>query len=51
VSVDTFDGAHLPYADDLVRLVVAEELGDVARDAVLQVLATADGAVECFAGR
>ena len=39
VSVDTFDGKHLPYVDNLVNLVVAEELGDVPMDEVMRVLA------------
>jgi len=39
VSAERFDGKHLPYADNLVNLLVAEELGDVAMDEVLRVLA------------
>ncbi|NQT54328.1 hypothetical protein HQ576_19885, partial [bacterium] len=39
VSVDRFDGRHLPYVRDLVNLVVAPELGDVAMDEVRRVLA------------
>ena len=39
VSVDTFDGEHLPYADNLVNLVVAESLGEVAEAEVIRVLA------------
>jgi len=39
VSVDRFDGTHLPYADNLVNLVVAEDLGRVAMDEVMRVLA------------
>ena len=39
VSVDTFDGRHLPYRDNLVNLLVAEELGDVPMDEVMRVLA------------
>ena len=39
VSVDTFDGRHLPYVDNLVNLVVAESLGDVSTEEVLRVLA------------
>jgi len=38
VSVDRFDGKRLPYADNLVNLLVAEELGDVPRDEVMRVL-------------
>ncbi|NQU23923.1 MAG: PQQ-binding-like beta-propeller repeat protein [Candidatus Nealsonbacteria bacterium] len=39
VSVDTFDGKTLPYADNLVNLLFALELGDVSRDEVMRVLA------------
>jgi outer membrane protein assembly factor BamB len=39
VSVDTFDGKHLPYVDNLVNLLVAGELGGVTRKEVLRVLA------------
>jgi len=39
VSVDSFDGSHLPYVDNLVNLLVAEELGDVSMDEVIRVLA------------
>ena len=39
VSVDTFDGSRLPYADNLVNLLVADELGGVTREEVLRVLA------------
>jgi len=39
VSVDTFDGRNLPYADNLVRLVVADDLGQVPMAEVLRVLA------------
>jgi len=38
VSVDTFDGKNLPYADNLVNLVVAGELGDVSKEEVMRVL-------------
>jgi len=38
-SVDTFDGRHLPYADDLVNLFVAEDLGDVPMTEAMRVLA------------
>jgi len=30
VSADTFDGQHLPYADNLANPLVAEDLGNVA---------------------
>ena len=38
VSVDTFDGKHLPYADDLVNLLVADKLGGVTMAEVMRVL-------------
>lgn len=39
VSVRTFDGRRLPYADALVNLLVADELGDVSMSEVMRVLA------------
>jgi len=39
VSADTFDGRRLPYVDNLVNLLVAEDLGQVAVDEVVRVLA------------
>ncbi|KPJ71439.1 MAG: hypothetical protein AMS14_09145 [Planctomycetes bacterium DG_20] len=39
VSADRFDGARLPYVDNLVNLLVAEDLGNVAMDEVMRVLA------------
>ncbi len=39
VSVDTFDGRHLPYVDNLVNLLVADELSDVTMGEVMRVLA------------
>ncbi len=39
VSVDTFDGARLPYVDNLVNLVVADDLGGIAMAEVMRVLA------------
>ena len=39
VSFDTFDGKRLPFADNLVNLIVAERLGDVPMDEVMRVLA------------
>ena len=44
VSVDRFDGKRLPYVDNLVNLIVAEDLGDssgntVAMDEIMRVLA------------
>jgi SAM-dependent methyltransferase len=38
ISVDVFDGVHLPYVDNLVNLVLAEELGGVPMDECLRVL-------------
>jgi len=38
VSVDSFDGQRLPYIDNLVSLVVAEELGDTPLPEVMRVL-------------
>jgi outer membrane protein assembly factor BamB len=39
VSFDTFDGKRLPFADNLVNLIVAERIGDVPMDEVMRVLA------------
>ena len=39
VAVAQFDGRHLPYVSNLVRLLVAEDLGDVAMEEILRVLA------------
>ncbi|MHC4406033.1 MAG: methyltransferase domain-containing protein, partial [Planctomycetota bacterium] len=38
VFVDRFDGRHLPYAENLVNLIVAEALGEVSMDEVRRVL-------------
>ncbi len=38
VAVDRFDGKRLPYVDNLVNAVVAEDLGDVPMKEVLRVL-------------
>ena len=38
VSADAFDGQQLPYVDNLVNLVVAEDLGKVAMAEVMRVL-------------
>ena len=38
VAVDTCDGKHLPLIDNMVNLVVAEVLGDVAMTEVMRVL-------------
>ncbi|HUT09693.1 MAG TPA: PQQ-binding-like beta-propeller repeat protein [Thermoguttaceae bacterium] len=39
VSIHAFDGEHLPYVDNLVNLVVAEELGEVSTAEVMRTLA------------
>jgi outer membrane protein assembly factor BamB/uncharacterized membrane protein len=39
VSVEPFADSRLPYVDNLVNLIAAENLGKVARDEVLRVLA------------
>lgn len=39
VSVERFDGRRLPYAENLVNLVVAEDAAGVAHDEVMRVLA------------
>ncbi len=39
VSVDTFDGEHLPYTDNLVNLIVAEDPGKVSQAEILRALA------------
>jgi len=39
VSVAEFDGRHLPYAENLVNLLVADDLGSVSGDEVVRVLA------------
>ncbi len=39
VSIDVFDGRRLPYVDNLVNLLVADELGDVKLEEVMRVLA------------
>jgi len=41
VSAAVFDGRHLPYVDNLVNLVVAEDLGAVPMAEVMRVLAPA----------
>ncbi|NQT39694.1 MAG: PQQ-binding-like beta-propeller repeat protein, partial [Planctomycetes bacterium] len=38
VSVDTFDGVHLPYADNLVNLIVADDPHRVSTDEMMRVL-------------
>jgi outer membrane protein assembly factor BamB len=39
VSVDRLTGNQLPYIDNLINLVVAEDLGDIPMDEVMRVLA------------
>jgi len=39
VSVDQWDGRNLPYADNLVNLVIAEETGNLTEAELLRVLA------------
>jgi len=39
VSVDRWNGKHLPYADNLVNLIVAEDRAEAAQDELLRVLA------------
>lgn len=48
VSVDRFDGRRLPYADNLVNLLVAEALGGVSLEEAMRVLAP--GGVLCVGG-
>jgi outer membrane protein assembly factor BamB len=49
VSVALFDGEHLPYVDNLVNLLVADDLGDVPMDEVRRVLAP--GGVAMIGGK
>jgi len=39
VSVECFDGKQLPYADNLANLIVAEDLGGIAKAEAMRVLA------------
>jgi outer membrane protein assembly factor BamB len=39
VSVDQLTGTHLPYKDNLVNLVVAEDLGNISEEEAMRVLA------------
>ena len=39
VSVANFNGKHLPYADNLVNLLIADAAGDLTEDEILRVLA------------
>jgi outer membrane protein assembly factor BamB len=38
VSVDQLTSNYLPYEDNLVNLIVAEDLGDISKDEVMRVL-------------
>ena len=38
VSIRTFDGKHLPYMDELVNLLIADDLGQVSPDEAMRVL-------------
>jgi len=49
VSAATFDGRHLPYVDNLVNLIVADELGEVPMDEIMRVLRP--GGVARLAGK
>ena len=49
VSIDWYDGKRLPYIDNLVNLVVAEDIGDVPMDEVMRVLAP--GCVALIGGK
>lgn len=39
VTADTFDGEHLPYADNLINLLIVEDSVDLATDEIMRVLA------------
>jgi len=45
VSVEAFSGSILPYADNLINLVVVQDAGAVQRDEVMRILAP--GGVAC----
>ena len=45
VSIERFDGKRLPYVDNLVTLIVAEDLASVPRDELMRVLSP--GGVAC----
>lgn len=45
VTIDTFDGVHLPYIDNMVNLMVASGEGQVAKEEILRVLAPGGVAV------
>jgi outer membrane protein assembly factor BamB len=44
VSVRLFDGKNLPYVDNMVNLLVAEDMGDVSIEEIIRVLAPKGGA-------
>ena len=46
VSVETFSAATLPYADNLINLVVVQKAGKVSKGEIMRVLAP--GGVVCF---
>ncbi len=47
ISVERWTGSRLPYADNLVNLVVSEDLGSVSHDEVTRVLAPGGVAYVC----
>jgi len=49
VIIHQWDGSHLPYIDNLVNLLVAEDLGPIGMDEVLRVLAP--GGVAMIGGK
>ncbi len=48
VSVAEFDGKNLPYADDLVNLIVAESPLDVSFASGRVLIAQENGRLACF---
>ena len=51
VSVQTLEGPNLPYADNLVNLLVVESRGQVSREEGMRVLAPRWGGVRQDGGR
>ena len=51
VSIARFDGRSLPYADNLVDLVVSENIGDVSAEEILRVLSPGGVAYVKTAGK
>ncbi|NQT14373.1 MAG: PQQ-binding-like beta-propeller repeat protein [Planctomycetes bacterium] len=51
VTIEHWTEASLPYADDLVNLLVAEDLGDVPKDEVMRVLSPLGAAYIKLDGR